>query len=151
MQVWLLFWLFASRLCCRPDGSDLYLISSHLLHIFDQTMSMLPFATRTDMIEALKRADAKISEVNSFLDTLLAEHDAAGARAQLKTLGIAHVRAVLQVDDEGSAEKCFGPDCCFRKKVQCIYLHVLSVLLHSWFGFRSVPRWDPWCCTMELH
>ena len=31
---------------------------------------------------------------------------------------------------------CLGPDCCFRKRVQCIYLHVLSVLLHSWFGFR---------------
>lgn len=87
-------------LCCRPDGSDLYLISSNLLHIFDQTLSMLPFATRTDMIEALKRADAKISEVDSFLDTLLAEHNAAGARAQLKTLWIAHVRAVLHVDDE---------------------------------------------------
>ena len=64
-------------LCCRPDGSDLDLISSYLLHIFDQTMSMLPFATRTDMIEAFKRADAKISEVDSFLDTLLAEHNAA--------------------------------------------------------------------------
>ena len=50
-------------LCCRADGSDLYLISSNFLHIFDQTMSMLPFATRTDMIEAFKRADAKISEV----------------------------------------------------------------------------------------
>ena len=52
------------------------------------------------MIEALKRADAKKSEVDSFLDALLAEHDAAGARAQLKTLWIAHVRAVLQDDDE---------------------------------------------------
>ena len=31
---------------------------------------------------------------------------------------------------------CSGPDCCFRKQVQCICLHVLSVLLHSWFGFR---------------
>ena len=31
---------------------------------------------------------------------------------------------------------CFGPNCCFGKQVQCIYLHVLSVLLHSWFGFR---------------
>ena len=59
-------------------------------------MSMLPFATRTDMIEALKRADAKIWEVDSFLNTFLAKHDAAGAGAQLKTLWIAHVRAVLQ-------------------------------------------------------
>ena len=52
------------------------------------------------MIEALKKADAKMSEVDSYLDTLLAEHDAAGAPAQLKTLWIAHVRAVLQNDDE---------------------------------------------------
>ena len=36
--------------CCRPDGSDLFLISSPLLHIFDQTMSMLPFATRKRML-----------------------------------------------------------------------------------------------------
>ena len=34
------------------------------------------------------------------MDALLAEHDAAGARAQLKTLWIAHVHAVLLVDDE---------------------------------------------------
>ena len=40
----------------------------------------------------------------SFLDTLLAEHDAAGARAHLKTLWITHVRAVLQVDDEAPPE-----------------------------------------------
>ena len=30
--------------CRRNDGSDLYLISANLLHIFDQTMSLLPFA-----------------------------------------------------------------------------------------------------------
>ena len=52
------------------------------------------------MIKALKRADAKTSDVDSFSDTLLAEHDAAGAKAQLKTLWIAYVRAVLQDDDE---------------------------------------------------
>ena len=51
-------------LCCRPDGSDLYLISSPLLHIFDQTISMLPFATRTDMIDALKKFDVKMSDVD---------------------------------------------------------------------------------------
>ena len=47
---------------------------------------MLPFATRTDMFEALKKADAKASDVDAFLATLLAEHDAAGALAQLKTI-----------------------------------------------------------------
>ena len=54
------------------------------------------------MIEALKKADAKILEVDFFLDTLHAEHDAARARAQLKTRWIAHARAqraVLQEDD----------------------------------------------------
>ena len=63
-------------------------------------MSMLPVATRTDIFEALKKADAKASEVDAFLATLLAEHDAAGARAQLKTLLIGHVRALLQEDEE---------------------------------------------------
>ena len=46
--------------CCRPDGSDLFLISSPLLHIFDQTMSMLPFATRTYMVDALKMSDNRL-------------------------------------------------------------------------------------------
>ena len=32
---------------------------------------------------------------------------------------------------------CVGPDCCFRKLVQCLCLHVHSVLLHSWFGIRA--------------
>ena len=58
--------------CCRPDGSDLFLISSPLLHIFDQTKSMLPFATRTDMIDELKMSDTRLSDVDSFLATLLA-------------------------------------------------------------------------------
>ena len=84
----------------RPDGSDLYLISSPLLHIFDQTMSMLPFATRTDMIEALKMADTKLSDVDSFLATLLAEHDAPGVRAQLQNLWIANVRFIHGDEDD---------------------------------------------------
>ena len=94
---------------CRPDGSDLYLISSPLLHIFDQTMSMLPFATRTDMIEALKMSDTKLSDVDSFLATLLAEHDAPGVRAQLQTLWIANVRFILgDEDDAAPAEGAVG-------------------------------------------
>ena len=32
---------------------------------------------------------------------------------------------------------CVGLDCCFRKLVQCLCLHVHSVLLHSWFGIRA--------------
>ena len=61
-------------------------------------MSMLPFATRTDMFEALKWADVKASEADAFADTLLAEHDIAGARAQLTTLWIEHSSAVFFLD-----------------------------------------------------
>ena len=43
-------------------------------------MYMLPFATRTDMYDALKKADVKVSDLEAFLETLLAEHDAVGAR-----------------------------------------------------------------------
>jgi hypothetical protein len=49
---------------CRPEGTDLYLISSPFLHMFDQTMSMLPFVTRTDMFEVIKKADARASDVD---------------------------------------------------------------------------------------
>ena len=39
--------------------------------------------------------DAMLSDVDAFLATLLAEHDAPGVLAQLKTLWIANVRSVL--------------------------------------------------------
>ena len=58
--------------CCRPDGTDLFLISSPLLHIFNQTMSMLPFATLADMVDLLKMSDTRLSDVDSFLATLIA-------------------------------------------------------------------------------
>ena len=67
-------------------------------------MSMLPFATRTDMFEALKKADAKASDVDAFLATFLAEHDPAGARAQLLTLWIGHVRALFQEDEQAPGQ-----------------------------------------------
>jgi hypothetical protein len=72
------------------------MISSNFLHISDQIMSELPFAKKTDMFDAIKMADAKASDVDSFLATLLAEHDAVRARAQMKTLLIEHVRALLE-------------------------------------------------------
>jgi hypothetical protein len=93
---------------CRLDGTDFYLISSPFLHMFDQTMSMLPFATRTDMFEAIKKADAKASDAYAFLATLLAEHYAVGARAQLRTLWVAHVREKLLEDDGGLLESGAG-------------------------------------------
>ena len=49
-----------------------FLISSTLMHIFEETMSLLPFATRTDMFDALKKADAKALDVDSFLANFMA-------------------------------------------------------------------------------
>ena len=69
------------------------------MHMFDQTTSMLPFATRTDTLEAIKKANAKASYVDAFLAILLAEHNAVGARAQLKPLCVEHVREQLLEDD----------------------------------------------------
>ena len=56
-------------------------------------------------------------------------------------------------------ECCFGPACRFSEHVQCLCLHVHSVLLHSWFDFRVLfaisclaadiqfnpGRPGPWC------
>ena len=53
------------------------------------------------MIDALKMSDTRLSDVDSFL-TLLAEHDAHGARAQLKTLFIANVRSLLGDEDDAA-------------------------------------------------
>ena len=47
------------------------------------------------MVDALKMSDTRLSDVDSFLATLLSEHEAPGARAQLKTLWIANVRSLL--------------------------------------------------------
>ena len=63
------------------------------------------------MFEALKtrvkRAEAKASDV-SFLATLIAEHSAVGARAQLKTLWIGQVSALLLEDEEAPVESWGG-------------------------------------------
>ena len=59
-----------------------------LLHVFDQTISMLPFVTRTDMFDALKKTGVKTSDVDFVLASLLDKHEAVGERAQLKTLWI---------------------------------------------------------------
>ena len=52
------------------------------------------------MVDALKMSDTRLSDVDSFLATLLAEHDAPRARAQLKTLWIATVRSLLGDEDD---------------------------------------------------
>ncbi len=56
--------LIISVLAGPDDGIDFYLISQPFLHVFDQTMSMLPFVTRTDMFEVIKKADARASYVD---------------------------------------------------------------------------------------
>ena len=60
------------------------------------------------MFQALKKAYAEASDVDAFLATLLAKHDAAGARAQLKTLWIGHVCALFQEDEEAPEQSRAG-------------------------------------------
>jgi hypothetical protein len=52
------------------------------------------------MLEALKLSDTKLSDVDTFLATLLAEHDAQGVRAQLTNLWIANVSLILRKEDD---------------------------------------------------
>ena len=56
------------------------------------------------MFDALMKADVKALDVDSFLFTLLAEHYAVGARAQLKSLGIQHARALLEEEEEAQVQ-----------------------------------------------
>jgi hypothetical protein len=78
----------------------LLLISSDLLAMFDEAMFMLPFATRTDMHDAIKNSSGKNEPVQVILDALRAEHDAPGARGQLKTLWRKHACAKFEEGDE---------------------------------------------------
>ena len=50
----------------RPDGAALPLVSEAMLHLFDNSMSMLLLATRTDMLDVLKKKDVKIATVEDF-------------------------------------------------------------------------------------
>ena len=67
----------------RPDGNDLFFVTPKFLHIFDFSMSMLPFAIKTDMVTALKTADCALKEHTDFMATLLEEHEMPKARTQL--------------------------------------------------------------------
>ena len=53
---------------------------------------MLPFATKTDLVEALRTADQKLSDLEAFLDMLKAEHNTTPARTELKTLWTKHIQ-----------------------------------------------------------
>jgi hypothetical protein len=49
---------------------------------------MLPFVMRSDMFEAIKKANANVSDVDVLLISLLTEHNVVGALAQLKNLSV---------------------------------------------------------------
>ena len=85
----------------RSDGTPLDVISSQLLHMFDECMSMLPFATRTDMADAMSKADVQYSKIQDLLRDLYAEHDLPGVRVHLKKLWLLHAQE--KYDDEEAA------------------------------------------------
>lgn len=87
----------------RSDGTSLDVISSQLLHMFDECMCMLPFATRTDMLDAMTKADVENKDLQDLLRDLLAEHDLPGVRVQLKTLWLR-----LAKDKFGDEEEAGG-------------------------------------------
>ncbi len=70
----------------RPDGSDLLILSPHMLHILDKCFWCLPFAIRSDVVTAIKNAGASLAMRLGFLNALLAEHAPPPARAELKRL-----------------------------------------------------------------
>ena len=61
-------------------------LSPNTLHIVDNVFSMLPFVTKTDMLEACKKGNVSLDTWNNFMQTLLEEHKAPGSRDQLKEL-----------------------------------------------------------------
>jgi len=70
-------------------------------------MAMLPFATRTDMFEAIKMQvggptspPKKLKPIQAWLDDLCLEHDVPGVRGQLKSLWHAHACKRFEEGDE---------------------------------------------------
>ena len=89
------------------DRTFLRLISPDLLHIFDQIMSLIPFATKTDMYEALKKADKRAATVDDFLAVLRQEHLMPTAFSQLKDLWTQHAAAYFpepEKDQDGTQD-----------------------------------------------
>ena len=91
----------------RSDGTSLDVISSQLLHMFDECMCMLPFATRTDLQDARTKADVEMKELHGLLRDLLAEHDLPGVRVHLKKLWL-QCDCEKFVDDEEAAGASTG-------------------------------------------
>ena len=61
---------------------------------------MLPFATRTDMLDALKNKDVKIATVEEFLHSLQCEHGLPNVRDQLRRLWTKYVRDLYSEEDD---------------------------------------------------
>jgi len=69
--------------------------------MFDEAMAMLPFATRTDMIEATKQVvKPNAPKIQDWLEELFLEHDVPGVRGQLKSLWHAHACKRFDEGDE---------------------------------------------------
>ena len=95
-------------------------------------MAMLPFATRTDMYEALKKTDTRAADIEIFLASLREEHNMPGVRAQLKTLWLRHVKALYpeEVEEQAAAGA--------SKPSRQVAKSVTSPLLDSAMGFVFV-------------
>ena len=88
-----------------PGGANIYLVSASLLGMFEETMGMLPLASRADMYEAMAKDDdnekqQSIAKFNSLLVELRDEHDKPGAREQLKNLWIRRIREASEEEEE---------------------------------------------------
>ena len=70
----------------RPEGERVPFLSANTLHMLDQALWHLPFATRTDLETAAKKGDHSIEKRTGFLNVLLSEHSCPAAQEQLKNL-----------------------------------------------------------------
>ena len=89
-----------------PGGANIYLVSASLLGMFEETMGMLPFASRADMYEAMAKVDDEKQQSNAKFNSLLVElrdeHDKPGVREQLKTLWIRRIREAYDQEEQPS-------------------------------------------------
>ena len=71
-------------------------------------MSLIPFATKTDMYEALKKSDKRAATVDDFLAGLRQEHIMPNAFSQLKDLWTKHAASYFPVPEEDVDESQDG-------------------------------------------
>ena len=64
---------------------------------------MLPFATKTDMLGALKNKDVKIATVKEFLHSLQCEHGLPNVRDQLRRLWTKYVRELYSEEEDAES------------------------------------------------